>query len=390
MSRRPRAADLEAEEAPPEADRLEGAPHPRFTEKIFGQAAAETELARALASGRMHHAWLLTGREGIGKATLAYRFARAALAAPAERDLIPEGTLALPSGAITAKQVRALSHPGLILIRRPWSRENKRLATVITVDEVRRLKGFLQHSAGEGAYRVVILDRAEEMNTAAANALLKSLEEPPVRTVFLLVSSEPGRLLPTIHSRCRRLELKPLGETDLLAAIAAAGGAAPDKAQAALIATLADGSVRRALELQAGGAVDLHGRIVGLLGQLPKVDFEAVHKLAETVGAHGADPEFQSFFALLSNVIARALRAAATGAPAPGAEAAFAAKLAAAGSGQLAAWAGAWEAIAREKADAMALNLDRKALIVDVFRRLQGLGCAPQGKSGCFDDGARG
>jgi len=374
MSRRPRAADLEAEETPPEADRLGGAPHPRFTDELFGQTAAEHELAGALASGRMHHAWLLTGREGIGKATLAYRFARTALATPAERDLIAEGTLAVPPEAIVSKQVRALSHPGLILIRRPWSRENKRLATVITVDEVRRLKGFLQHSAGEGAYRVVILDRAEEMNTAAANALLKSLEEPPVRTVFLLVSSEPGRLLPTIHSRCRRLELKRLGEADLLSAIAAAGAATPDQAKAALISTLADGSVRRALELLSGGAVDLHGKMVALLAQLPRADFEAVHKLAETVGAHGADQEFQSFFALLSDVIARSLRAAATGAAASPAEAAFASKLAAAGGGQRAAWAGTWEAIAREKADAMALNLDRKALIVDVFRRLQSLG----------------
>ena len=138
MSRRPRAADTEAEEAPPEADRLEGFAHPRDTLELVGQQAAEAELAAALTSGRMHHAWLLTGLEGIGKATLVYRFARAALASTAERALIPEGTLSVPPDTIVAKQVRVLSHPGLMLIRRPWQRETKRLASVITVDEVRR------------------------------------------------------------------------------------------------------------------------------------------------------------------------------------------------------------------------------------------------------------
>jgi DNA polymerase III subunit delta' len=373
MSRRPRAAETEAEEAPPEADRLEGFAHPRQAGELFGQAAAERELANALASGRVHHAWLLTGREGIGKATLAYRFARTALASPAERNEIPPGTLALPQDTITAKQVNALSHPGLVLIRRPWNRETKRLSQVIPVDEVRRLKGFLQHSAGEGAYRIAIIDRAEEMNASAANALLKSLEEPPVRTVFLLVSSEPGRLLPTVHSRCRRLELKPLGAADLAAAIAQAGRSPPDKEQAALIATLADGSVRRALELMGGGGLELHGKIVGLLGQLPRLDYEAVHKLAETVGGHSADQEFQSFFALLSDLIARLLRARATGAPLEPSEAGLASRLFPEGApaGRLATWAELWETMAREKAAGQALNLDRKAFILDTFARFE-------------------
>jgi len=373
MSRRPRAADFEAEESPPEADRLEGHAHPRETYDLFGQADAERELATAFASGRMHHAWLLTGREGIGKATLAYRLARAALATLAERSAIPAGSLAVSAGTIVAKQVQALSHPGLMVIRRPWSRENKRLAQVITIDEVRRLKGFLQHSAGEGAYRVVIIDRAEDMNTSAANALLKSLEEPPQRTVFLLVSSEPGRLLPTIHSRCRRLALKRLGEADLAAAVTAAGVALPPARQMQLITSLADGSVRRTFELIAGDAIDLHGKIVGLLSRLPQVDYEAVHKLAESAGAHGADQDFQSFFSLLSDLLARALRAQVTGTPLPEGEAEVARRLVPEGSSpaRLATWARLWETIVREKAEVQAINLDRKAFIVDTFRRFE-------------------
>jgi len=373
MSRRPRAAAEPEEGAAPEADRLEGFAHPRETYVLFGQADAEREMARALASGRVHHAWLLTGREGIGKATLAYRFARTALASPAERDLIPDGTLDVAPDAVVARQVRVLSHPGLMVIRRPWNRDTKRLGQVIPVDEVRRLKGFLQHSAAEGGYRIVVIDRAEEMNTAAANALLKSLEEPPVRTVFLLVSAEPGRLLPTIHSRCRRLELKRLGEADLLAAVAAAGGEPAGPEQRQLIATLADGSVRRALELLQGGATDLHGKLVALLSGLPKLDFEAVHKLAETVGGHGAEQDFQSFYALLTDLIARALRARVTGSPLHGAEAAVAARLIpdGASSARLATWAELWETIGRDKAEALALNLDRKALLVGTFARME-------------------
>lgn len=377
MSRRPRAADPEEGDAPPDADRLEGFSHPRETFALFGQHEGERELAHALGSGRMHHAWLLTGREGIGKATLAYRFARAALATVAERADIPNGTLQVAPEAVVSRQVRVLSHPGLMVIRRPWQREGKRLASVIPVDEVRRLKGFLQHSAGEGAYRVVIIDRAEEMNASAANAVLKSLEEPPVRTVFLLVSSEPGRLLPTIHSRCRRLELKRLGEADLLAALegplTAAGHDPPKSEQRKLIATLADGSVRRALELLQGGAVDLHGKIVGLLAGLPKLDYEAVHKLAESAGGHGAEQEFQSLFALLADIIARNLRARATGQSLDGPEAALAARLFPDGApvARLATWAELWETIGREKAEALALNLDRRALILDTFARME-------------------
>ena len=367
MSRAPKSRDFEAEEAPPEADRLEGFAHPRETETLYGQAAAERTLAEALGSGRMHQAWLLTGPEGVGKATLAYRFARAALSPPSERG---EG-LTIPPGSVAARQVRALSHPGLMLIRRTWNRETKKHTQGIPVDEVRRIKDFLQHSAATGAYRVVIIDRAEEMAAAAANAVLKSLEEPPSRTVFLLVSSEPGRLLPTIHSRCRRLDFPPLGETDLLAALSSAGAETPKKEALGLIVALAEGSVRRALTLIAGGAAEMHGKIVRMLADLPRLDVKGVHRLADGLTGAANEPEFLMFFSLLQGVIARVLRRAATGEPMLPAEAAFGARLSDAGPARLAAWAEAWEAIAKDKAEAMALNLDRKALIVGVWERLR-------------------
>ena len=157
----------------------------------------------------MHHAWLLAGREGIGKATFAYRLARHVLARPEERDPFGQ-SLEVAADSTAARQVAALSHPGLLVLRRPYDTRTKRFGASIPVDEVRRLKSFLGLTAGDGAWRVVIVDAADDLNINAANALLKSLEEPPKRAVFLLVSSEPSRLLPTIRSRSRRLDLAAL------------------------------------------------------------------------------------------------------------------------------------------------------------------------------------
>src|SRR4029077_2872691 len=146
--------------------------------------------------------------QGIGKATLAYRFACSALASPHERASGGE-TLDVADDTRAARQVRALSHPGLLLLRRPYDEKAKRFASAIPVDEVRRLRSFLSHRATDDGWRVVIVDDAKELNVNAANALLKSLEEPPQRTIFLLIAPAPGKLLPTIRSRCRMLPLNP-------------------------------------------------------------------------------------------------------------------------------------------------------------------------------------
>ena len=214
-------ARAEESETLPEADRLEGFPHPRETGLLIGQDAPERTLAAAFASGRMHHAWLITGRQGIGKATLAYRLARHVLARPEERDRSTTSLRIAPQTA-AARQVTALSHPGLLALRRPCDPRTRRFTSSIPVDEVRRVKSFLALTGGQDAWRVVIVDSADELNVNAANALLKSLEEPPQRALFALICSEPSRLLPTIRSRCRRLECSPLAGADLKRAVAAA------------------------------------------------------------------------------------------------------------------------------------------------------------------------
>ena len=367
MARAP--AITEFEELP-EADRLEGFPHPRETKELYGHGEAERLLAEALASGRLHHAWLLTGPQGIGKATLAYRFARAALAAADECESSGQ-SLAVADTTSAARQVKALSHPGLLLIRRPYDVKAKRFATSIPVDEVRRLRSFLSHRATADGWRVVIVDEANELNVNAANALLKSLEEPPTRTVFLLVSSAPGRLLPTIRSRTRALLLQPLGTRDLRAAavqaLAAGGAPQPSDAEWAPLERLAEGSAGRLLGLLGSGGIELNAKVEKLLSLLPKVDWRAVHTLSDELQPIAAQPRFELFFELLQNALSRLIRAAATG-EGSAEDRALAVRLM--GEARLASFVALWERIAREKADTLTLNLDRKSFILEIVARL--------------------
>jgi DNA polymerase-3 subunit delta' len=370
MARAP--APQETEDLP-EADRLEGFPHPRETRVLFGHETAEAELAQAFASGRLHHAWLITGPPGIGKATLAYRLAAHVLAAPAERDASGR-SLQIPEQASAARQIRARSHPGLLLLRRPWDVRAKRFSASILVDEVRRLRAFLGLTAGEGAWRVVIVDSADDLNVSAANALLKSLEEPPVRGLFLLIAAEPSRLLPTIRSRCRRLDLEPLAPEPLRRAceqaLAAAEADIPAAAQWPLLERLAEGSVRRALQLAAGAGIDLYERIAALFAKLPALDWPGLHTLSDQLATAAQEQRFESFLNLLLEEMARLVRARGTGRGEAG-DLALAARLIA--EDKLPAWAAAWQEIVRERADTALLNLDRKALLTGIFTRLEAL-----------------
>lgn len=375
MARAPAVREIEA---PPEADRLDGFPHPRETRRLFGHAAAERELTETLASRRIHHAWLLAGPEGIGKATLAYRFAAHALADAAARDT-SAASLELPQDTPALRMVRALSHPGLMVIRRPWDQKNKRFAANIPVDEVRKLRSFLAHTAGgatrpgEAVQRVIIVDQADELNVSSANALLKSLEEPPARTLFLLISSQPGRLLPTIRSRCRTITLAPLQPEDLRAAAEQALDAAelkkPADAEWPRLVHLSRGSVRRLLAIATTDGLKLAQRVSAILENLPTVDWAAAHALADDLAGAANTQRFESFFDLLLDAAARLTCAAATGEGEPG-DVALARRLVP--EGRLATWAELWETVVREKADALALNLDRKTLVLETLSRLEG------------------
>lgn len=366
-----RAPILQEVESTPESDKLDGVPHPRMTGKLYGHADAERTLATGLAGGRMHHGWLIAGPPGVGKATLAYRFARATLSRPDERDRDGR-SLAVSSETSGSRQVRALSHPGLLVLRRIWVAKDKKFGTTIPVDEVRRLRQFLAMTTEASSWRVVIVDTADDLAPAAANAILKSLEEPPPRTIFLLLTAEPGRLLPTIRSRCRVLTLDPLGPADLRKAaedaLEAEGAKTPGEAEWATLSRLAGGSVRRLLNLSTNGGLAFHADIAKHLAALPNVDWAALHTLSDKLAPAAAEQQFELFYELLTGTLSRLIRAAATG-QGEAADVALSTRLI--GAAKLATFAEAWETVIREKAEADTLNLDRKTLILDTFARLE-------------------
>jgi DNA polymerase-3 subunit delta' len=368
MTKRPREVSIATAEAVPEADRLEGFPHPRETMDLVGHGEAEQVLLEAIRSSQLHHAWLFAGPEGIGKATLAYRLARYLLAGTPEDTLVPQHDLAVAPSLPAVRQIAAQAHPGLLVIRRAFDPEKKRIPASITVDEVRRLKDFLGLTADEGAWRVVIVDRADELNANAANALLKSLEEPPTQTVFLLVTAEPGRLLRTIRSRTRRLDLTPLApanlERALAGSLAAAGETAKTTGEIGTLAALSGGSVRKALVLKCGDGLTLNERLLKVLGAgNPGPE---ILKLADSAGA--TDASFLTLLDLLEGLMGRLARQAATGTGALAGEARLARRIAHAD--QLASWADLWETIGRIRSDALTLQLDRRALLLGLLTRL--------------------
>jgi DNA polymerase-3 subunit delta' len=306
-----------SDDALPEADRLDGAPHPRETAALFGQSVAEAAFLSALNSGRLPHAWLLTGPRGVGKATFAWRAARYLIATPPETgDALfappPAESLDIDAGHPVSRRIRALSEPDLLLLRRAWDHDRKRLKAQLTVDEVRGLKGFFALSS-DGGRRVVIVDCADEMNPSAANALLKELEEPPKNTVMFLISHQPSGLLPTIRSRCRMLRFEPLSSPDLLAALTQAELTLPGDASAEAIAALADGSVGAAVQLVEQDGPALYRDLVLLMSGLPGMDRTSALKLSDAAGARGAETRFDLTLALLDRLLARLARRGATG-----------------------------------------------------------------------------
>ena len=371
-----------SEEAPPEPDRVEGAPHPRETLELIGHAGAEAALLEAYTSGRLHHGWLITGPRGVGKATLAWRMARFLLAQPestggadglfADAPPAPE-SLAVPADHPVTRRLAALSESRLFLLRRVIDEERKppRLKTVITVDEARRLKGYFSMTAADGGRRVVIVDAADELNPNAANALLKLLEEPPEGATLLLVCHQPSRLLPTIRSRCRELRLGTLDGQAMAAAMTAAGVEAGPHAPA--LAELSSGSVGEAIRLANLGGLELYAELLELFATLPRLDRNKALALAEAAGRRGAETRLDLALRLIDLFLARLARSGISGPPAqeagPG-EAALMARLSP-DARAARAWAQAQEELGARARHARAVNLDPAGLVLDMVLRIE-------------------
>lgn len=323
-------------------------PHPRERHLLLGQDGAAAAFCEGEGSGRLHHAWLLGGPEGIGKATLAYRVARHLLAPPSERLGGGDG-LGVDPGGKTARQVAARSHPNLIALERGTAEEGRAAPKGISVDAVRKALGFFASTAADGGRRICIVDAVDDLNASAANALLKTIEEPPPGALVLLVSHAPQRVLPTIRSRCRRLTLPPLGPADLDRVLAGLDLPA-DASLRMRAAALAEGSVRRALTLLDPRRMALIDELTALLDALPGTPASAILSFAEKAGDRRGAEEFP----VLVDAILRWLAARVE-------------SKAGAGARRLAPLAEVCENVTEAARAVEIYNLDRRAFIVSTF-----------------------
>jgi DNA polymerase III subunit delta' len=332
------------------------APHPRETTALFGHREAESALLTAFRSGRIPHAWLIGGAQGIGKATLAYRMARFVLAQrdPGAPAVQHAETLSIDPSDPVARRVASGAHGGLLALERSVN-EKGVLRTVITVDETRETISFFGSTAAEAGWRVCIVDTVDELNPNAANALLKILEEPPQQSLFLLLSHAPARVLATIQSRCRKLRLRPLATEDVIRATAQATARSPDDPALADAAAASEGSVARALMLLGGDAIKLHQRTAALLASLPGVNPRELHALGDALGLSDR-VALAAFVDSVDRWIAERLHADEANANA--------------NLPRLARLAEVWEKIVRAARDTQDYNLERKPLVFSVFGML--------------------
>ncbi|MEL6609147.1 MAG: DNA polymerase III subunit delta' [Pseudomonadota bacterium] len=360
----------------PDPTALPGVPHPRDTGLLIGQDAAERAFLDAYGSGRLHHAWMITGPKGIGKATLAYRIARFLLATPPmEEDGLfgapePPTTLNIDPDHPVARRMAAGSDPGLFVVKRSANDKGDRISAEIRIDDVRKLKSFFALSSADGGRRVVIVDAADEMNTNAANALLKLLEEPPSGAFLLLIAHQPSRLLPTIRSRCRVLSCAPLAPDDLTQALRNAEVTITD---AGALGALAAGSVGAAVRLETQDGVQLYGALVALFSGLPSVDRQLALKLSETVAGRAGADRLTLLLDLLDLFLARLARTGAGHAPTPEAvpgEAEVMRRLAP-DAHAARGWANLAQSLGNRARQGQAVNLDPSALLLDIVLKIE-------------------
>ena len=345
----------------PESDAYEGAPHPRQQHALVGHGAAEADMLGAYRAGRLAHAWLIGGKPGIGKATLAWRFARFVLANPdpSARSVQAATDLSVPANHPAVRQLENLAHPDFALLRREWNPKAKQLFTGIRVDDVREKLGVFQMSAAYGGWRVAIIDSADDLNKESANALLKMIEEPPPRALILMIAHQPGQVLPTIRSRCRKLLLEPLTTSQIEQVVATLGApwsaTASEKISAA--AARSDGSLRETLRRLDPEAEAIGALIDAAIAGLPQPDRVVQMKIAESVAGREAEDAFEQFTLAIFDWLAAQARKPSSPA-------------------RLEMIADLWRKLRHQTRETEALNLDKKLHVLALFEEIRQRGRA--------------
>jgi DNA polymerase-3 subunit delta' len=340
--------------APEQHDTLDGIPEPSENPALFGHGEAASMLAAAYRAGKLPHALLFAGPLGVGKATLAFHLAYHLLKYPRVESEPADLAKPDPQSALF-RQIAIGAHPSVLHLTRPQNEKTKGFKTVVTVDEIRRVNRFLSMTSHDGGYRVVIVDPADDMNVSAANALLKNLEEPPSRTVFILVSHSPGGLLPTIRSRCQIVRLAPLGQDDLIAALSTFDVQPPaDEASRQALAERAGGSVRMAILLTQYGGLEI-SEATDTIVRASNLDVAGAHRLADAVSGRDRAIQFDIFNRHLLDLLSDAASAAALRGDAASAD----------------RYSQDWQEIRVAVEETETYNLDRKQHALNMIVRLQ-------------------
>lgn len=335
----------------PIADHIEGIADPAQCESVVGHQTVMQQLYDSYRSGRMHHAWLLNGPRGIGKASLAMVFARLVISNPDWRAL-PENLDAVAVNERAGRQISQGAHPQLLHLTRPYDGKTRRFKTRLSVDEIRRTQGFYGLTADAGGWRITIVDSVDEMNASASNALLKVLEEPPKRSLFFVLSHSTGRLLPTIRSRCQLLAMQPLADVQVREVLSRLGVQASEKDMQRAV-RLGSGSVRTTIRLLQSSVLRDFEKFEKLMAHRSAgsaSDWDAAHQVADNLSKRGQEDSFALFGDLVRGWIGAQVRINAS-----------------AGPTELAGWAELWEKANRSSTLADAFNLDRKQVILSLF-----------------------
>ena len=277
---------------------------------FIGHDAIEAGFLDAYRSGRMPHAWILAGLEGIGKAGFALRAARFLLANPdaSSAAVRHAHSLDVSPDNPAARRVAARAHTDLFFLESESDGEKKTKSGAIPVEDVRKMLGFFSSTAGEGGWKIAIIDSLDDLKSSAANALLKMLEEPPPRSLFLMVSHNPGRLLPTIRSRCHMVRFKPLSESEIVTALSPYSSVTDQKLLSDA-ARRGGGSVKRAMTYLDAERMAMVHDIETTLARLPDLDRKHLLAMADHFAKKDGAESFALFIETVDEWIASTCRA---------------------------------------------------------------------------------
>ena len=313
------AEEVDAAHAPADGD-----VQPRNNPDLFGHEEAEKAILADFNAGRMPHALIIGGPPGIGKATLAYRLTRFFLAQGSDGqgpslfgDAAPPESLYIGPEHPVFRRVASGGHADMLTIEREFDEKKGKMKRDIAVEQTWEIPRFMRKTAAEGGWRVVIVDGAEDINRSSENSLLKILEEPPLKSLLILVTTQPGALLPTTRSRCRLIQLQPLEDRVISQLVEKYLSALPADQKTGL-ARLAEGSIGKALQFHQEGGLAIYAGLLEVLSNLPEMDVPRARDLTEKLGRYDAERAYDTACEILTGWCSYIARMQARGLPLAG------------------------------------------------------------------------